>query len=308
MSLSVIIPLALTVFGLSLFEVANSADNAIINAEVLSTMRPRGQRLFLTWGLLFAVVVVRGLLPLIIVWAAVPSLGLWGALTASWSKDPAVLAAVEHAAPVLLSGGGTFLIFLFLHWLFMEEKRFGIFGERFIARHALWFYAVGSVFLSVLVWFAVETNPLLAFGATLGSTAFFVSQGFKENAEKAEASVRTARSDFAKLLYLEAIDFTFSIDSVLGAFAFTLSVPLIMIGGGLGALVLRQLTVSNITRIRQYAYLKNGALYSIFALGIVMLLKAFGVAVPDWVSPVVTFAAIGFFFWKSLAMRRLNTA
>ena len=34
---------------------------------------------------------------------------------------------------------------------------------------------------------------------------------------------------------LEVIDATFSIDGVLGAFAFTLSVPLIFIGNGIGA-------------------------------------------------------------------------
>jgi len=57
---------------------------------------------------------------------------------------------------------------------------------------------------------------------------------------------------------LEIIDTTFSIDGVLGAFAFTLSVPLILIGNGLGALLVRQLTVSNIERIKKYVYLKNG--------------------------------------------------
>jgi len=67
----------------------------------------------------------------------------------------------------------------------------------------------------------------------------------------------------------------------------------------LGALVLRQLTVGNINTIKKYIYLKNGAMYSIFALGIVMLLNAFGVPVPEWVSPIITFVIVGFFFWKS---------
>ena len=73
--------------------------------------------------------------------------------------------------------------------------------------------------------------------------------------------MQKGRSDWSKILYLEAIDTTFSIDGVLGVFAFTLSIPLILIGNGVGAIVLRQLTVSNIDRIKKYAYLKNGAMY-----------------------------------------------
>jgi hypothetical protein len=52
----------------------------------------------------------------------------------------------------------------------------------------------------------------------LGSTAFFITSGFKQNAEKQESTLLgTGLSDFSKLLYLEIIDLTFSIDGVLGA-------------------------------------------------------------------------------------------
>ena len=103
----------------------------------------------------------------------------------------------------------------------------------------------------------------------------------------------------SKLLYLEVIDTTFSIDGVIGAFAFTLSVPLIILGNGLGAFVVREFTVHNIERVKKYKYLKNGAMYSIFFLGNVMLLESFGVEVPQWLSPLITFTVIGYFFWKS---------
>jgi hypothetical protein len=92
---------------------------------------------------------------------------------------------------------------------------------------------------------------------------------------------------------------TFSIDGVLGAFAFTLSVPLIILGNGLGALVLRQLTIGNIERIKKYRYLKNGAMYSILFLGLIMLFDSFGLDIPSWLSPVITFATVGYFWWKS---------
>lgn len=296
-------PILLTILGLSLFETVSSIDNAVINAEVLRTMSERARRWFLVWGILFAVFIVRGLLPLLIVWATNPSLGLIGALTATFSSDPAVIEAVEASAPVLLLGGGVFLLFLFFHWLFMEPKIYGLHAEKFFHRQAVWFYAVVSVVLAAIVWFAIRQNPLAAFGAVVGSTAFFITHGFKQNAEKVEHEMlhhQQSMSDWSKILYLEAIDMTFSIDGVLGAFAFTLSIPLILLGNGLGAIVVRQLTVGNIERVKKYKYLKNGAMYSVFCLGIVMTAEAFGVHIPAWLSPVVTFAVLGYFFWRSV--------
>ena len=300
-----ILSLILTILGLSLFETVSSVDNAIINAEVLSTMGTRARRWFLTWGILFAVFVVRGLLPWLIVWMALPGLGPIGAFMAAFSSDPAVIGAVESTAPVLLMGGGVFLVLLFLHWLFLEPKHFGLAGERFFARQGAWFFAFASIFLAATVWFALRRGSLVAFSAVIGSTVFFITHGFKENAEGQEKRLMTSGlSDMSRILYLEIIDMTFSIDGVLGAFAFTLSVPLIIIGNGLGAVIVRQITIGNIERIKRYRYLKNGAMYSILVLGAVMICDAFGVHVPQWVSPVATFAVIGFFFVRSLRENR----
>src|SRR3989338_70691 len=297
-----IFSLVFTILGLSLFEIISSVDNAIINAEVLSTMKPKARRWFLVWGILIAVFVLRGLLPLIIVWLTTPSLGPIEALFATFSSDEKVIQAVESSSPLLLIGGGTFLIFLFFHWLFMEDKNFGLPGEKFIRRQSVWFYAIVSIILAVLVWFALKEDPLMAFGSVLGSTAFFIVHGFRQNAELEEKKLmdRTSRrTDISKILYLEVIDATFSIDGVLGAFAFTLSVPLILLGNGLGALVLRQLTIRNIERIKKYRYIKNGAMYSILFLGLIMLLDSFAYHIPSWLSPLITFGVVGYFFYRS---------
>ncbi len=292
--------IGLTVSGLVLFEIISSIDNAIINAEVLTTMQERARRWFLLWGLLFAVFIIRGLLPWLIVYATVPSLGPIGAFTATFSSDPKVHEAVELAAPILLVGGGTFLVFLFFHWLFLEHKNYGLVGEKFFRKQSVWFFAIVSVLLAAIVWFALKKNPYMAFAAVIGSTVFFITHGFKSNAEQEETKLmESGRSDLSKVFYLEVIDATFSIDGVLGAFAFTLSVPLILIGNGIGAVVLRQMTVSNIGRIKKYRYLKNGAMYSILFLGMIMLLDAFGFNIPSWLSPIITFGVVGYFFLKS---------
>ncbi len=302
-------PLILTILGLGLFETVSSVDNAVINAEVLGTMGPKARRWFTVWGMLFAVFAVRGLLPWLIVWLATPGLGPITAITASFSSNPEVLTAVEKAAPFLLMAGGVFLIFLFLHWLFLEPKNFGISGEKFFYRQGVWFYAVVSLALSVIVWQSLKIDAYLAFAAVVGSTTFFITHGFKENAASQEKTLmRTGLSDLSKVFYLEVIDATFSIDGVLGAFAFTLSVPLILLGNSLGALLVRQLTISNIDTIKKYAYLKNGAMYSILFLGLIMLADGFGHHIPQWLSPVITFTIISYFFIKSKAQLKNEPA
>lgn len=290
------------VTGLILFEVISSIDNAIINAEVLTTMSQRARRWFLFWGILFAVFVVRGFLPWLIVWAVNPALGPWGALTATFSSDPAIKESIEQSAPILLAGGGIFLVFLFLHWLFLEDKHFGLpRTEKFFLSQGVWFYAIVSIVLTAVVWFSLGINNLMALGAVVGSTAFFITHGFKQNAEENEKKLLSAKyTDVSKVLYLEIIDATFSIDGVLGAFAFTLSIPLILLGNGIGALVVRQLTIKGIGKIKEYIFLKNGAMYSILVLGLIMLLRAFGYEIPEYVSPAATFIIIGYFFALSL--------
>ncbi|MBI3984681.1 MAG: DUF475 domain-containing protein [Candidatus Levybacteria bacterium] len=295
-----LISIVLIVAGLALFETVSSVDNAIINAEVLSTMKEKARKWFLFWGILSSVFLVRGLLPWLIVFLVNPSLGPVGALLASFSSDPKVLESIEKSAPILLIGGGVFLIFLFFHWFFVEPKHYGIRGEAFVHRHSVWFYAVVSILLTVVVWKALEVDPNLALGAVVGSTVFFITNGFKQNAQEQEKSLMSlGKSDIAKIFYLEAIDATFSIDGVLGAFAFTLVVPLILLGNGLGAIVVRQITISNIDRIKKYIYLKNGAMYSILFLGLIMLIDSFGYHIPSWLSPIATFAIVGYFFFKS---------
>jgi hypothetical protein len=191
---------------------------------------------------------------------------------------------------------------LFLHWLFLEEKEFGLRIEKFFVRNGIWFFTCVSVILCVVVWFSLKVNPVMAFGATIGAAAFFITDGFKEQAAKAEVKMKENKnhlSDVGKLIYLEILDATFSIDGVIGAFAFTLSVPLIILGNGLGSLIVRQLTIRGTDKIKKYIFLKNGAMYSILFLGIIMLFDGFGREIPAFVSPLITFVVVVFFFLKS---------
>lgn len=293
----------LTVLGLCVFETISSLDNAVVNADVLSTMSQKARRWFLTWGLFFAVFLVRGMLPWLLVWFSNFDLGPIGSLTATFRSDPMVEESLKKSSPLLLNAGGVFLILLFLHWLFLEEKQFGLPGEKFIQKNGIWFYAFSSLFLAYIIWMSLKQNPMLAFAASIGSSAFFITHGFKEQAQQAEVALKGSSnglSEMSKNLYLIVLDATFSIDGVIGAFAFTMSVPLIVIGNGLGAYVVREVTLRGVDKIRNYPYLKNGAMYSIGFLGAIMLVDAFGHHIPEFVAPVLTMVIIGFFLWKSI--------
>ncbi len=293
----------LVILGLVVFEVISSIDNAVVNADVLSTMSEKARKWFLLYGILIAVFLVRGLLPLLIVYASSPELGLMGTLTAAFSSDPHVAEVIEMQKPILLAGGGIYLVYLFFHWLFIEKKEYAFFFEKHI-HHKLSFafYGVVALILLAVVWGTISTSPFIALGAVIGSTAFFITNGFKENAEKKEhelVSGSTIMSDFSKILYLELIDTTFSIDGVLGAFAFTLSVPLIFLGNGIGAFVVRYVTIKGIDTVKKYRYLKNGAMYSILMLGSIMTAEALGVHIVSWFPPITTILLVAFFFWLS---------
>jgi hypothetical protein len=300
----------LIVLGLVIFEVITSIDNAVVNADVLATMDKKYQRWFLVYGIIIAVFLIRGLLPWLIVWISNPSLGPINSLLFAFSENPQIKESVEKSAPLILMTGGVFLIFLFLHWLFLEPKRFGFFGEEFFSRQGAWFFATASIILTLIIWFSLQKDPLLAFTAALGSSLFFIVHGFREYAAKMEQELTKGKeklSAISKLLYLEVLDASFSIDGVIGAFAFTLAVPLIILGNGIGAFVVRELTIKGVEKIRNYVFLKNGAMYSIFFLGLSMVFRSFGSKIPEVASTLITLSILGFFFWKSKVFLEKNS-
>jgi len=298
-----IFEILIIVFGLCIFEIVSSIDNAIINAHVLKTLPERFRRIFLVWGIFFAVFAVRGLLPFVIVWLTDPSLSIIQVFSAAFSSNEVVSASLEKSRPLLLLGGGSYLFLVFAAWLFLEEKKYAFRTEKFIHKQGVWFYAIASIFTTLMVYYSIQHNPMMALAGTIGISAFFITDGFKKNAEEKERELVSGSSNmsaWSKILYLEAIDASFSIDGVIGAFAFTMSIPLIIIGNGLGALIVREMTVKGIDRISKYAFLKNGAMYAVGVLGSVMILEAFGQHFPFWFIPLCSLSVLAFFMVLSI--------
>jgi hypothetical protein len=304
-----IVEILIVVFGLALFEIISSVDNAIINAHVLKTLPEKYRRFFLFWGLLIAVFAVRGILPFLIVWLANPAFSFTQVIGFVFHPTPEIEAYVEKSQAMLLLGGGVYLFLVFLNWLFMEEKKYAFLVEEFVHKQSVWFYAFASLFFTAVVYFSIKVNPILALSAAIGSTAFFITDGFKKNAEEKEKQLLTGNmSAVSKILYLEVLDATFSIDGVIGAFAFTMSIPLIFLGNGLGAYIVREFTIKGTGIISKFAYLKNGAMYSIGILGAVMVLESFGKEFPFWLAPLNTLILLVIFMGLSLRELKLAKA
>jgi hypothetical protein len=292
------------ILGLVVFEAINSIDNAIVNAHILRTMSERARRWFLIWGVLTAVILMRGILPASFLTLAMktPDMSFWESLKAVFGRDPHATEAIEANAYILLLGGGIFLLLLYLEWLFLEKKDPYFVPDKLIKpHHRVWFFSVTSLLL-VGILYASRHNPLAMLSAAVGHTAFFILFSFREMAEKAEHELeKPGRSDLAKILYLQVLDASFSMDNVVGAFAFTTNVLLILFGNGLGALVVRELTIRGVTHVAKYKWLKNGAMTSIGFLGIFMMSEAFHFHIPEILPTVATLGIVG---WSFLASHR----
>jgi hypothetical protein len=74
---------------------------------------------------------------------------------------------------------------------------------------------------------------------------------------------------------LEVLDASFSFDGVIGAFAITQDVVIIMLGLAIGAMFVRSLTVYLVRKntLDEYVFLEHGAHYAIGVLAGIMLVS-----------------------------------
>ncbi|MBI3413058.1 MAG: DUF475 domain-containing protein [Candidatus Aenigmarchaeota archaeon] len=290
----------LIVIGLVVFEIIVSIDNAIVNAHVLKTMNRKWRKMFLFFGILSAVLLMRLVLPLVMVWLLVPDISLDGIVNLFTTNNSLAHDAIEQQKYLILSFGGMFLLLVYFHWLFMEKKKPLFAHEKLInENHDVWFFAFAAMLLVILMYMARSSPPMMITIA-MGSAAFFILYGFKESAErKEEKMIKSEAPDISKFMYLEVLDMVFSFDSVIGAFAFTTNLLYIFLGLGIGALALRELTIMGMEKISRYVWLKNGAMTSIAFLGIFMLLESFGNHLPVSLPTLITFSVVGYAFYMS---------
>ncbi len=276
---------------LVLLEVTFSFDNAVINSKVLGRMSKFWQTLFLTVGIVFAVFIVRFVLPIFIVMFSSGN-DFMSVVDLALNKPVEYSETLTQAAPVINAFGGTFLLMLGISYFMNREKdihwlhRF----EKFLSKFGRFENFKIFVMLVVAMILYITAEPIhretILVASIVGTVLHIGLELFGDyfSSKQSSAKVLVGGAAFASFIYLDVLDASFSLDGVIGAFAITNDILLIMAGLGAGALWVRSLTVY-LTRtgtLAKYRYLEHGAHWAILVLGIIMLVKLYHVEPPEW--------------------------
>jgi len=299
---------------LGVLEVSLSFDNAVVNASILKRMDERWQQYFLTWGILIAVFGMRLLFPIAIVSVAT-GIGLFG-VTDMALHDPATYAQHLTDSHVEIAAfGGMFLLMVFfsfifdegkeLHWLGTVEEKMAGFGKLESIEIIL---ALGLLlFIQGMLPEAIRLSALVAgvAGVILYVIVGSLSALFEDEEEGEELAEVLKKGSMMSFLYLEVLDASFSFDGVIGAFAITQDVVIIMLGLAIGAMFVRSLTVYLVRQgtLDEYVFLEHGAHYAIGVLAAIMLLSM-NHHIPEVVTGLVGAILIGLSVYSSILYKK----
>lgn len=297
---------------LVILEVTLSFDNAVVNAKVLTGMSEKWRRRFLTWGMLIAVFGTRLVLPILIVSVSVALSPLAVAKLAAFSPEE-YAHLLEGARYAIYAFGGAFLLMVSLkyflddakevHWIHVIERALSRWGR--IEAVEIGIALVAIVGISFFVPAAAQATVLVA-GIT-GIILFILMQGLA-HAFSVEAGDAT-RSGLALFIYLNILDSAFSLDSVVGAFALTTAIPIIVAGLGIGAWFVRSLTIYLVQRktLDTLTYLEHGAHWAILGLAGSMFADLL-FHVPEVITGTIGLAFVLAAYWSSIRARKLLSA
>ncbi|SEE95072.1 hypothetical protein SAMN04489740_3284 [Arthrobacter alpinus] len=327
---------------LGVLEVSLSFDNAVVNARILEKMSAFWQKIFLTVGILIAVVGMRIAFPLLIVGVTAnlnPVQAIQLALEKGDIHTEGSYAYLLHDAhPQIAAFGGVFLLMLFLdfmfeereiHWLGFLEKPLAFVGRLHGASMAI--AMVILVVSATMVRPGKEVDVLIS--GILGMVTYLLVNGLGElfdvdgdgdtDAADTDAEAKAiieksnkqptkgvgkavGKAAFMLFLYLEVIDASFSFDGVIGAFAITSDPIIIALGLGLiGAIFVRSLTVFLVREgtLNDYEYLDHGAHWAIGALSIILLLTI-SIEVNEVITGIIGVVFIAAAFLSSIARNK----
>jgi hypothetical protein len=324
---------ALIVLLLGVLEISLSFDNAVVNAKVLTRMHPIWQRLFLTVGIIIAVFGMRLVLPIVIV-SITASLSIPDVIDLALNDSDTYGKELAASEALIYAFGGTFLLMIFLDFVFDEEREVLWLrpiekGLQFLGKVE----ALSSVLALAGIYFMSQICPeeekekvlisgifgLLVYLAVAGLDGIFEASmesredddgdGIPNAMEGTKMTMQIFKAGVFSFLYLEVLDASFSFDGVIGAFAISNDVLIIALGLGIGAFWIRSLTIYLVRAgtLSEYVYLEHGAHWAIGVLAGIMLLSV-DIHVPEVVTGLTGVGFILAAFVSSLAARKRNNA
>lgn len=268
---------------LSVLEISLSFDNAVVNAIVLKKMTPLWQHRFLTWGIFIAVFVMRLVFPLLLV-GIMGGIGPIEALVMAATKPDDYAAIMLSAHTSIAAYGGAFLFMVALkfffdegkevHWVSIVEKPLAKMGRMESVS-----VGVVLVFLVIFSGYQKDGHQMeFLISGLWGLVTYILVDGIgaflqaPEDSPNSGSELDLHKASLGMFLYLEVLDASFSFDGVVGAFAITNNLFIIMIGLGIGAMFVRSMTIMLVEKgtLAEYRYLEHGAFYAIGSLAVIM--------------------------------------
>ena len=296
---------------LAVMELSLSFDNAVVNASILKHWDPFWQKMFLTVGIVVAVFGMRLVFPIVIV-AVTADMGYFEVIQLALNNPVEYSAKLMANHSQISAFGGIFLLLVFGGFLFDSEREVHWLGkpEGLIAKlgevNGINYIAALAVLLGLSTFVpSAEQLEVIVAGlwgilvfAAVDILGWFLEQFTGEDEEEGEGNAAlakgTVKAGIGGFLYIELLDASFSFDGVIGAFAITSDVVVIMLGLAIGAMAVRCLTVYLVKEgtLDDYRYLEHGAMYAIGALALILLSSSF-FHLPEIVTGLIGVAFIG---------------
>ena len=284
-------------FLLALLEISLSFDNAVVNAKVLVNMTPKWQKRFLTWGIIVAVFGMRFLFPIFIV-MIVSGLGFIDTIKLALEEPLKYAEILSKNEDLIYAFGASFLLMVFWEFLFEEEKEtfwIKLIENNLIINKLKEIENIGLIITTIigiyLTYLLQDYRIAIAFFTGMLTNAIL-------NSLDGLFNTNGVRNGIMGLIYLEVLDASFSFDGVIGAFAITTDIIIIMLGLGIGAMFVRSLTLYLVEKgtLSEYKYLEHGAHYAILILAFIMILNIHWTHVSDIITGTIgiTLIAIAF--------------
>ena len=263
-------------------EVSLSFDNAVVNASILKNWNDFWKKAFLTVGILIAVFGMRLIFPLAIVSFTTDNSLIEVFTLALNNPDLYSKELMSHHIEVS-AFGSMFLLLVFLNFLFDEkrevfwianfEQKLSKLGK---TKPISYFISLIILLLSLIL---IENEKQIVFlisgiwGILVYLSIHLICSLLQRNGEDFQNLIK--KGSVTGFIYLEVLDASFSFDGVIGSFAITKDIIIIMTGLGVGALFVRSLTIYLVEKntLDEYIFLEHGAHYAIGILAIIMLLN-----------------------------------
>lgn len=299
---------------LAVMEISLSFDNAVVNASVLKNWDAFWRKIFLTVGILIAVFGMRLVFPLVIV-GVTADMGMIEVAKLALN-DPKEYSAklMSHHAEIA-AFGGVFLLLVFLNFLFDDEKDthwFHWIESKLASFGSIQAISVFIALIAILIMSAnvPDESRLVVTMAGIWGIVVYVGvqvighllEGKSEEDEEqtSNGTGTVVKAGIGGFLYLEVLDASFSFDGVIGAFAITNDVVIIMLGLAIGAMFVRSMTIYLVEQgtLDAFVYLEHGAHYAIGALAFIMLASGTGLHIPEVITGLV---GVAFIVWAVIS-------